>query len=977
MSKKQQPDSVDVPVGIEFRDPVAAAVNLGRLRGHASESVIAAFLQYLTTSPIPDSVLVQFDRLLEAASGELAATMAAHPILVHYAVLIFGHSAWLGGALIKNMDLLHRFGRAKDLDRAYSREHFREEFARTHTRSPDRDMAASLARFRKREYVRILLRDVLGVAKLAETTEEISALTDALIEEALMTVNAQLQHRYGTPQWVDAQGRLCDSRFAVLSLGKLGGNELNYSSDIDLMFIYDGGIEPLEQDISNREYFIQLAQQTTELLSRHTREGQVFRIDLRLRPQGHEGELAVALPRAAQYYSEVAQDWELQAMIKARHSAGDAGLTREFVRAVEPYVYRPNVNFAAVKTALQSRERIDKRGKKQVSSRLARDPIDIKLDRGGIRDIEFLVQCLQRVYGGEERWLRSRGTLFALQKLHDREHISGTDFHSLSSAYEFLRRLEHLLQLRQGQQTHRLPASQWELRVLSKCLDRTGSAAQSADEFVLQVRSRMASVAEIYRRIVYQEQGPHFIDAGGNLRLQALVSPSAESSYSQIMRRLAVDAPPLFEVISRADLSPHARRNLDRFLSSAATNSEHYGAVLRAPEAVENALRIFEFSAFLTETLLRYPGDVALLDGIMKQRENESAVLFNGVPPPAHAGSDPLLAYIRTNHVDRQEALVLLRQQFRRALFASGARDLHYGRNVCESLEENTATADQALRSALTIADPPDGFAVMALGRLGSREFDLLSDADVLFVADEAAVLEDARRAAERIMESLTAYTRDGTVFPVDARLRPQGSEGELVTTPIQLARYFAGDAQSWEAIGYLRLRFVAGDVAVGLRALAAVREGIAEMAERPQFDLELSEMRSRLEASDSAPNFKTGPGGTYDIDYLAGKLQARHQIWSQGSLTERVELLRQYGLLGEQECRELAANAEFLRALEHFVRLVTGRPGKWLPSGDHAQLCVAKLMARMRGNEEARLLEDNLAAVLRRTRQIYAQHMF
>ena len=158
----------------------------------------------------------------------------------------------------------------------------------------------------------------------------------------------------------------------MVSLGKLGGNELNYSSDVDLLFLYDGGIEPPGAAISNREYFIRLAQQITELLCRRTREGQVIRIDLRLRPQGHEGELAVALPRAIQYYSEVAQDWELQAMIKARHSAGDANLAREFARAVAPYVYRPNVNFAAVKTALQTRERIDKRGR-QPSSRSSRE----------------------------------------------------------------------------------------------------------------------------------------------------------------------------------------------------------------------------------------------------------------------------------------------------------------------------------------------------------------------------------------------------------------------------------------------------------------------------------------------------------------------------------------------------------------------------------------------------------------------------
>ncbi len=154
----------------------------------------------------------------------------------------------------------------------------------------------------------------------------------------------------------------------------------------------------------------------------------MFRIDLRLRPQGGEGEPAVPLPHAIQYYSRVAQDWELQAMIKARHSAGDVGLAREFVRAVQPYVYRPEVNFVAIKTALQTREKIGKHRRRNLLKQVPQSGIDVKVDRGGIRDIEFLVQCLQRVYGGSESWLRSRGTLFALQKLHDKEHIGGKDY---------------------------------------------------------------------------------------------------------------------------------------------------------------------------------------------------------------------------------------------------------------------------------------------------------------------------------------------------------------------------------------------------------------------------------------------------------------------------------------------------------------------------------------------------------------------
>ena len=977
LTKKQQLEAIDLPANVDFRDAATAVPNLARLRGSLPEPVFAAFLQFLATSPSPDSVVVQFERLMEAAPGDLATAFQKQPILIHYATLIFGCSAWLGETLIQNIDLFRRLGRSQSLDRSCSREECREEFARMHSRSPDSDMAAALARFRKREYVRILLRDVLGIAKLAETTEEISALADALIEEGLMAVNSELQRRHGTPKWVDTQGRLRDSRFAVVSLGKLGGNELNYSSDIDLMFLYDGGVEPPTQGISNREYFIRLAQQTTELLSRHNREGQVFRIDLRLRPQGHEGELAVALPRAAHYYSKVAEDWELQAMIKARHSAGDADLVREFIRAVEPCVYRPNVNFAAVKTALQTRERIDKRGKKLVPGRPTRHAIDVKLDRGGIRDIEFLVQCLQRVYGGEEGWLRSRGTLFALQKLHDKEHISGKDFHNLTNAYEFLRHLEHHLQLRHGRQSHQLPSSPAELEVLAKCLNRQGSATQSPAEFLAHIQTRMASVAEIYSRIIYQQQSQQFIDAEGNLRLQAQVPPSAENSYSQIMQRLAVDAPRLLEVISHARLSPHARRNLDRYLSSAATNSERYGAVLGSPDAVERALKIFEFSNYLADILVRYPTDVALLEDIKARTATVAAALFEIAPDQSNTTPDPVLAYLSHSSVSRQEALVLLRQQFRHALFVSGARDLYHRRSVFEALEENTAAADRAVQSALAISHPPSGLAVMALGRLGSREFDLLSDADVVFVADETTNPEVARRAAERTMESLTAYTREGTVFPVDTRLRPQGREGELVTTPAQISRYFARDARPWEAISYLRLRFVAGDREVGGLALAAAREGVASVADRPEFDRALADMRSRLELSDSAPNSKAWPGGEYDIDFLAGRLQAKYRIWSQGTLSERVSLLRERGLLGEQESRELAAGAEFLRTVEHFVRLVTGRPGKWLPAGDHAQTCVAKLMPRLPGREEGRALEEELAAVLRRTREIYLERMF
>jgi glutamate-ammonia-ligase adenylyltransferase len=963
-------DAVQLPPNVQFRDPEMVARNLARIRLRVPSGVYLALAPLLASSPNPDASVNQFERLAESASAEALKLLDKHPFLVHYAIVVFGYSPWLGETLIHSPDLFQALTRDQSLDRTHSHEEFRESFARLRSRSFDTDTAALLARFKKREYVRIMLRDVLGIAALAETTAEISALADVLIEEALLEAHAQLQNRFGPPQQLDTEGRLVDSRFAVLSLGKLGGSELNYSSDVDLLYLYDGGTEPPGAEISNREYFIRLAQQITELLARHTRDGPVFRIDLRLRPQGNEGEPAVPLPHAVQYYSKVAHDWELQAMIKARYSAGDLGLAREFIRAVQPYVYKEELNFVAIKTALETREKIGHHHRRRSLTRSTAGDIDVKVGRGGIRDIEFLVQCLQRVYGGSESWLRSRGTMFALQKLHDKEHISGKDFHNLSNAYEFLRNLEHRLQLRQGQQTHRLPQSRPELQALAQSLAREGTAAPTPEEFLSHVQRRMAAVAEIYQRVIYQEQSQHR-DGPREFQLRPELPATPENSYSQIMQRLAIDSPRLLEIAGRSDLSQHARRNLDRFLSSAGTTSERYGAILHSPASVEGALTIFEFSEYLTDILVRHPGEVLLLDQIEQHPDQAAAGLFAEASQDEDRLPDPVFVYL-AQKVDRFEAMSILRRHYRRRAFLSGARDLFQLRQVFDSLDDNTTAADAAIQAALSITAAPVGFAVMGLGRLGAREFDALSDADVLFVRDEHCSQEEALRVAERMMEALTAYTRDGTVFPVDARLRPHGREGELIVTPTQLATYFRDEAQPWEALTYLKLRQVAGDADVGQRALVAVQQGIGGVAARPDFDTELRDVRARLERSETTSSFKTGPGGIYDIDYLAGALQARHQLWLAGNLRDRIHLLRGHNLLQAQEARQLAESTFFLRTLEHLVRLVTGRARKWLPVADHPRRAVQKLLWRVLKADDSFDPEMRLAEVLLRTREIY-----
>src|SRR5438552_8129959 len=245
---------------IPFQEATAARLSVERVSTRLSASLGSALPALLAESPDPDSSLLLFERLVTEASAEILRLLEAHPFLAHYAIAVFGSSRYLGETLVRNTDLLQTFQRENKLDRSFSHEEFSEALARFRSRSFERDNSLLLARFKRREYVRIMLRDVLRVAPLAETTAEISALSDVLLEEALRESATAMQHRFGSPQHLDSSGRIVDTTFAVLSLGKLGGNELNYSSDIDLLFLYRDGAEPTDAAISNREYFVRLAQ---------------------------------------------------------------------------------------------------------------------------------------------------------------------------------------------------------------------------------------------------------------------------------------------------------------------------------------------------------------------------------------------------------------------------------------------------------------------------------------------------------------------------------------------------------------------------------------------------------------------------------------------------------------------------------------------------------------------------------------------
>ncbi|HKD02274.1 MAG TPA: hypothetical protein VKB77_07605, partial [Terriglobales bacterium] len=941
---------------VVFHDPAGAERALSQVAARVSPGLARALPSLLADLPDPDSALLMFDRLIHDSPVETVRLLELHHHLAHYALVIFGYSRFLGETLLQNPDLLHSLLRDKRLDQTLSPDEFREALARLRSRSLEADVSLLLARFKRREYVRIMLRDVLGIATLAETTSELSALADVVIEAALREAENILDARYSTAQHLDREGRLVPTPFCVLSLGKLGGNELNYSSDVDLFYIFGDGQEPTQAAISNREYFVRLAQQLTDMLSRPTREGAVFRIDMRLRPQGSQGELAVSLSHALGYYASHAHDWERQALIKVRHSAGNTHLARAFIHGVEPYVYAAGINLAAISTALEARQRISQRPRPFGAFSPHAHSLDVKLDRGGIRDIEFLVQCLQRVYGGSEPWLRSGGTLFSLQKLHDKRHIAGRDFQDLTNTYVFLRHVEHRLQLRQGQQIHRLPPLAHDMAILARSLAATAGQAPP-DEFEDLVRRRMGAVAAIYHRILEQQGGasPAVKEAGYELQ-----SPTAfttpDPSNEEILRRLASDSHAWYQLAICPDLSTHSRRNLFRFLSSAWTGSERYADALRHPEAVPRARVLFESSDYLTELLIRHPEEMSTLASLPEMFPPEATGrLFPNPMTQERADRDPVFAYVASSAGSDSEKMALLRRHYRHRIFASGARDITELRGVYASLASTTAAAEDAMAAAFAIADSPPGLAVMALGRLGSGEFDLLSDADVLFVCEDNADRALLTRSAERVVQILAAYTRDGMVFPVDTRLRPHGREGELLVSPAQLLIYCAQEAQPWEALMYTKLRYLAGSSALAERAVSATTPLFQRSADDGAFRSAVCDMRAKLEATETAGNLKTSPGAVYDIDFVTSFFLVKNRVPDkQGSLRDRLWRCAAAGLLTNPDAALLDHAAELFRTVDHVLRLVVGRASKWLPANETASQLTESITSRILHREFA-----------------------
>ena len=914
---------------LTFEDRARAGREMGELARWLPPATLNRFDLLLSASAAPEEGLRYFARLNERQPRWFQRLTRSTPGLRNL-IAVFTHSHFLSEELLRHPEWAEPLLEAGALHGVMPPDLMRE--ALEAALPPGLPAPLELARFRRHQLLRILIRDVLGLGTLPEITGELTTLADTIVETAYQRIRQRLVAEYGVPRADSGQ----EARFAVIALGKMGGNELNYSSDIDLMFLYSANGETSggRRNIPNREFFMRAANQLTTLLSTYTTEGMCYRVDLRLRPDGSHGEVCISLDAARRYYAARARDWELQMMIKARVAAGDKSIGRELLDFVEPKTYATTLDFSAIEAMSATRERLNE--KLSMRRRLRdktphRDPIDVKLAPGGIRDIEFLVQCLQRLYGGQEPWVRHGGTMLALARLQDKGFLSGAEYGRLASAYQFLRQLEHRLQFAGDLQTHTLPADPDALELLGRRMPAGGGSAAWLE---VNTRLHLKQVREIYDRVVHSRTTSPEADALAGER-----RPGGYS-LSPLLRSLEHRAPRLAAALSRAQFR-RGSKTFEHFLERISTDPAHRLEQLETdPRFAARVFDLLEHSSYFAEELIRSPellDEVALVEEPPKLSE-----------PPATASE--------------------LRHWYRRGMLRIQAASICLSEPIFDTLIRTSELADAVIARTYAIAvaevyaaRPPSdpGYApsnqmwVVALGRLGMREFDLASDADLVFVlADsDAQELEFWTRVAERLVDLITAYTGGGVLFAVDTRLRPNGASGPLVLTERSFKDYFARTAEAWEGITYMKSRAVAGDAARAERFLHELQDlDWQRYGQSGRSRADLRQMRIKIEKETGAAHpLKAGPGGYYDIDFMLMylRLKSAGVYYKVLNTPERIEVLENMGHLDKEGARFLNQAAAFYRALDHGIRVLTGHAEAKLPTAETQVEALGALLRR------------------------------
>jgi glutamate-ammonia-ligase adenylyltransferase len=915
----------------------------------------------LGSAPEPDVVARYLEQLWRENPNAFL-RLSGQTTSLRYLMAVFSYSTFLSEAVLKNPQWLEQLGRNGDMHRVLMAEEYetrlRQQIGWEDEQTPS---AVELARFRREQVLRIVIRDVLGLGTLSDVTEELSNLADAILDLSYRRIRASLTAIHGEPIY---EGR--PAEFSVIALGKLGGRELNYSSDIDLMFIYEGGGDTDgAHSITNKEFFKKIANAYTDLLSTYTSGGMCYRVDLRLRPDGRYGEVCHSLEGARSYYRTRGRDWELQMLIKGRVAAGERGPGLRLLEFVEPLIYSTTLDFKAVESVSEARERINEKLKRSSNT-----GIDVKLARGGIRDIEFLVQCLQRLHGGREPWVRHGGTFFALFRLRDKDLLSDSEYSRLVAAYQFLRNLEHRLQFDEDRQIHTLPQSLEELQFLARKMpeSQTGTAP-TAGTLQRELHAHFEAVRELYDRVVRSQRPAYYAntppeDSHTDAVEMPLGTPAPVPS-PHLARYLETRAPRFAEAIARD--AQHDSR-LEYLLEKLVQLPEHLDALEVDTELRACTIDVFNHSRYFADQLVRYPEllrEIAVACG-----DRQGRIGFQA-----------------------PEDMAELRRYFREQMTRIQADSIYHRVPIFKTLKRTSQLAESVILSAYRIAvrealesTPPetDGYRpvgqmmVIALGRLGMREFDLASDADLVFVLPDQDAVEMSfwTTVAERMIHVISAYTGDGVIFTIDTRLRPNGRDGALVQTESTYQDYLANHAEAWEGIAYMKSRAVAGDLERGAQFLKNLQNvDWRRYGQGGRSRSELAQMRARLEREQGSNNLlKAGRGGYWDIDFLLMylRLKGAGMFFPVLNTPERIDVIEKMGHLERDEAEFLLQAAVFYRAVDHGLRVLNGHAEGRLPTNPAQATILADLVSRWTPERLHGPLPTTLKEIRTRTREFY-----
>jgi glutamate-ammonia-ligase adenylyltransferase len=923
-------------------------------------------------SPLQHGLAQLPAELRDSTQRHLAAIAARVPTSADARLLepfarVLASSEFVARAFISQPALLSELFASNDLLCAYRAHELDQRLARALDGVADEaDLKQRLRTFRRREAVRIGFRDLAGFADLSEVMETMSALADACIAQALQHLLGWAKQKYGTP--TDASGN--ESRFVVLGMGKLGGEELNFSSDVDLIFAYsEEGEVRGPREVSNHQFFIQLGQALINTLADITSDGFVFRVDMRLRPNGASGPLALCFDAIEQYYQMHGRDWERYALIKARVVGGDTAAGGELLTRLKPFVFRRYLDYGALNAIRDMKVLIEREMTRKGMHE------HVKLGPGGIREIEFIGQALQLIRAGREPPLQCRSILGALERLAERDYLPLAARDELAAAYVFLRNVEHRLQMVNDQQTHVLPSDEveqarlalsmnyadWPTFVVALTQHRDNVRRHFTDTFVVPVvdgvKEPTAHLAGVWLGTIDAETTLRLLHNSGYADAPAAVELLNGFRNSAPCQALTTDGRERLDrlipqLILAAGSTAEPNTTLTRavhVLESIGRRTTYFVMLAESPTALTQFVNLCAASEWIARWIARHP---IVLDELLDPR-----TLYE-LPDREALAAELRMRMVSLPEEDVELQMEVLREFHHSHLLRVAAADIgpglppeRVGRHLAHIadvvLDECLIAATRMLHARhgtprCSGSDAVPGFAVIGYGKLGSLELGYASDLDMIFLYEGCPDgATDGRRSmpneeyfarlGQRVIHLLTTRTPTGVLYEVDMRLRPSGQSGTLVTSLEAFRDYQLQRAWTWEHQALVRARAIAGSAELK-QAFADVRRDVLCRARDPdKLKRDVMEMRARMAVGHPVAgdgfDLKHSRGGIVDIEFMVQYWALR---WGPAhpALTRHtdniniLDALQAEGLIEARRAELLAGAYRRYLSMEHRLKL-------------------------------------------------------